>query len=54
MQQWQEEDLDEQEFAERFEVGPGKSFGCVEQMLSCTDYEFVLQLLAQITAEPAN
>ena len=50
---WQEEDLDEQEFAERFEVGPGRSFGCIEQMLGCTDFEFVLQLLPQITGEPA-
>ena len=52
VKQWQEEDLDEQEFAERFQVGPGQSFGCTEQLLSCTDYEFVLKLLTQISAEP--
>ena len=50
---WQGEDLDEQEFAERFVVGPGQSYGCIEQKHSCTDCEFVLKLLTKITAEPA-
>lgn len=51
VRQWQMEDLDEQAFAERFEVGPGKSFDSIDQMLSCTDYEFVLGLLPKITEE---
>ena len=53
VKQWQEEDLDEQEFAERFDIGVGKSYGCIEGMLSCTDFEFVLQLIAQISKEPS-
>ena len=41
---WQAK-LSEQAFAERFEVGHGNAYGCIEQMLSCVDYEFVLDLL---------
>ena len=37
--------LSEEAFAERFEVGHGNAYGCIEQMLSCVDYEFVLDLL---------
>ena len=44
---WQEE-LDEEEFAERFDVGCGRAYGCIEQMLSCTDHDFVLDLIGQV------
>ena len=44
---WQAK-LSEEEFAERFEVGHGNAYGCIEQMLSCVDYAFVLDLLASI------
>ena len=37
--------LSEEAFAEQFEVGHGNAYGCIEQMLSCVDYEFVLNLL---------
>ena len=40
---WQAK-LSEEAFAEQFEVGHGNSYGCIEQMLSCVDYEFVLDL----------
>ena len=41
---WQAK-LSEAAFAEQFEVGHGNTYGCIEQMLSCVDYEFVLDLL---------
>ncbi len=41
---WQAK-LSEEAFAEQFEVGHGNAYGCIEQMLSCVDYEFVLDLL---------
>ena len=41
---WQAK-LSEEAFAEQFEVGHGNAYGCIEQMLSCVDYEFVLELL---------
>ena len=41
---WQAK-LSEEVFAERFEVGHGHAYGCIEQMLSCVDCEFVLDLL---------
>ena len=44
---WQAK-LSEQAFAERFEVGHGNAYGCIEQMLSCVDYELVLDLLASM------
>ena len=44
---WQAK-LSEQAFAERFEVGHGNAYGCIEQMLSCVDYEFVLGLLVSM------
>jgi len=44
---WQEE-LSEEAFAERFEVGEGSAYGCIEQMLSCVDYGFILNLLASM------
>ena len=40
---WQAQ-LSEEAFAEQFEVGHGNAYGCIEQMLSCVDYEFVLDL----------
>ena len=52
---WRREDLarwqdhhDADAFAEHFGVGHGRSYGCIEQMFSCTDYEFVFDLLQQI------
>ena len=44
---WQSK-LSEEAFAEQFEVGHGNAYGCIEQMLSCVDYEFVLDLLASM------
>ena len=44
---WQAK-LSEEAFAEQFEVGHGNAYGCIEQMLSCVDYTFVLDLLASI------
>ena len=44
---WQAK-LSEEAFAEQFEVGHGNSYGCIEQMLSCVDYEFVLDLLVSM------
>ena len=44
---WQAK-LSEQAFAEQFDVGPGNAYGCIEQMLSCVDYEFVLDLLVSM------
>ena len=44
---WQTE-LSEEAFAEQFDVGHGNAYGCIEQMLSCVDYEFVLDLLASM------
>ena len=41
---WQAK-LSEQAFAEQFEVGHGNAYGCIEQMLSCVDYEFLRDLL---------
>ena len=41
---WQAK-LSKEEFAEQFEVGHGSAHGCTEQMLSCIDYEFSLDLL---------
>ncbi|WP_114994540.1 hypothetical protein [Synechococcus sp. UW179A] len=40
--------LSEEAFTERFEVGHGSAYGCIEQMLSCVDYEFVFDLLASM------
>ena len=44
---WQEK-LSEESFAERFEVGHGRAYACIEQMLSCIDYELVLDLLGEM------
>ena len=44
---WQAK-LSEEAFAEQFEVGHGNAYGCIEQMLSCVDYEFVQSLLASM------
>ena len=44
---WQAK-LSEEAFAEQFEVGHGNAYGCIEQMLSCVDYEFVLDLLVSM------
>ena len=41
---WQAK-LSEEAFAERFEIGHGNAYGCIEQMLSCVDYAFVFDLL---------
>ena len=37
--------LDEETFGERFNIGRGKEYGCIEQMLSCTDYAWLFALL---------
>ncbi len=44
---WQAK-LSEEAFAEQFESGHGNAYGCIEQMLSCIDYEFVFELLGNI------
>lgn len=44
---WQAK-LSEEAFSEQFEVGHGNAYGCIEQMLSCVDYEFVLDLLVSM------
>ena len=41
---WQAK-LSDEAFAEWFEIGHSKAYGCIEQMLSCIDYEFVFELL---------
>ena len=48
---WQET-LDADAFAERFDVGHGRTYGCIEQMLSCIDYSLLFELLSQV--EPAD
>jgi len=40
--------LSEEAFAEQFEVGHGNAYGCIEQMLSCVDYEFLRDLLVSM------
>ena len=47
---WQEQ-LRGEEFSERFEIGQGMEYGCIEQMLSCIDYELILDLLSKIPSE---
>ena len=37
--------LSEEAFVEQFGIGHGNAYGCIEQMLSCIDYEFLLDLL---------
>ena len=44
---WQAK-LSEEAFAERFEVGHGNAYGCIEQMLSCVDCEFLRDLLVSM------
>ena len=44
---WQAK-LSEEAFAEQFEVGHGNAYGCIEQMLSCVDYEFLRDLLVSM------
>jgi hypothetical protein len=48
---WQET-LGADAFAERFDVGHGRTYGCIEQMLSCIDYPLLFELLSQV--EPAD
>ena len=50
---WQEQ-LREEEFSERFEIGQGMEYGCIEQMLSCIDYELILDLLRKIQTKVAR
>ena len=47
---WQDK-LDAEAFAERFEVGHGRTYGCIEQMLSCMDTALLAELLSPL--EPA-
>ena len=47
---WQDK-LDAEAFAERFEVGHGHTYGCIEQMLSCIDTALLAELLSPL--EPA-
>ena len=44
---WQES-LDGDAFAERFDVGHGRTYGCIEQMLSCIDVPLLVELLSQV------
>ncbi len=44
---WQKQ-LSEEVFSERFEIGQGMEYGCIEQMLSCIDYQLILELLSKI------
>ena len=46
---WQD-NLEVEAFGERFEVGHGHTYGCIEQMLSCIDYPFLMELLNQLEA----
>ena len=43
---WQN-NLDTEAFAERFEIGHGHTYGCIEQMLSCIDTTLLAELLNQ-------
>ena len=43
---WQD-NLDAEAFAERFEIGHGHTYGCIEQMLSCIDTALLAELLNQ-------
>ena len=45
---WQET-LDEEAFSGRFDVGHGHAYGCIEQMLSCTDYALLFELFAELS-----
>lgn len=47
---WQDK-LDTEAFAERFEIGHGHTYGCIEQMLSCIDTALLAELLSPL--EPA-
>ena len=40
---WQDK-LDDEAFAERFDVGHGHTYGCIEQMLSCIDTALLAEL----------
>jgi hypothetical protein len=44
--------LSDEAFAEQFEIGQGRAYGCIEQMLSCVDHAFVFDLLGSITGSP--
>ena len=44
---WQD-NLEVEAFGERFEVGHGHTYGCIEQMLSCIDHAFLVELLNQL------
>ena len=46
---WQNK-LEAEAFGERFEVGHGHTYGCIEQMLSCIDHAFLRELLNQLEA----
>ena len=50
---WQEK-LSEEEFSERFNIGQGMGYGCIEQMFSCIDYELILDLLRKIQPKVAR
>ena len=43
---WQDR-LDAEAFAERFEIGHARTYGCIEQMLSCIDTALLAELLNQ-------
>ena len=50
---WQD-NLEVEAFGERFEVGHGHTYGCIEQMLSCIDQAFLVELLNQLEAAAAQ
>lgn len=43
--------LDADAFAERFDVGHGRTYGCIEQMLSCIDVPLLVEMLSQVEPE---
>ena len=36
------EDLSEEEWAERFEIGEGRAFKSIDQLIECTEFGFIL------------
>jgi len=39
--------LDEETVGERFNIGHGNAYGCIEQMLRCTDYAWQFALVCR-------
>ena len=45
---YRQETIDQHKLAERYDIGHGMAYGCIEMMLSCIDHEFILNLLIQL------